>query len=183
MSSCCGFRSGPDAPLRIQSVCALFTHTGYLTPRHDVKRQKSTLFYRKRLCVIYFGLMREAVCFTSGRQNDQLVQRISGFCLGVPSLCIPDTIDLSKALLWLRHLLESGRNLQTSISGTGDDGFFVSLRGVPVDKFSWFFAGNRVRLSLSRHRCAAAAHQIWAEHGTARGPYPTQVSTHDPFTI
>lgn len=66
-------------------------------------------------------------------------------------------------------------------SSKGDDGFIVSLRAMHVDKFSLSFAGNWVCLSLSRHQCAAAAHQIGTEreHCWTAGyqvQYPTQVS-------
>lgn len=45
--------------LRLQpSHCAPFTHTGYLTPRQDVKRQNTALFYSVRLGVIHFGLLQ-----------------------------------------------------------------------------------------------------------------------------
>lgn len=52
-----------------------------LSPRHDVKRQKPTLFYRKRLCVIHFELLRGPVCFSPGRRNGQVVCCYSVVCL------------------------------------------------------------------------------------------------------
>lgn len=186
-------RSGPDALLRTPSPAltqrALYAHWIFdsSVPRHDVKRQKTALFYRKRLCVIHFGLLRGPVCFSSGRRNDQFIH---GFGVGFldflsPFLC-RCTVALSKDF-WLQDSLENRRYLRTFLSGInqkkGDDGcFIVTVRVVYVDKFSVSIAGNRVCLSLSRHHCPAAAHQVGTErqHWTARYrvPYSTQVSTY-----
>ncbi len=151
-----------------------------LGPRHDVKRQKTALFYRKRLCVIHSGLWREPVCFSSGIRSDQLINCLSRFSYTLLSSFTSETV---------REGLFTSRRINRSLSAEitirvklqGDDGFTVPLRVVHVDKFGLSFAGNRVCLSLSRHHCAAAAYQIGTErqHWTARYRLAntTQVST------
>lgn len=155
-----------------------------LSPRQDVKRQKTALFYRKRLGVIHFGLVRVPVCFSSGRQNYQLFNGCSGVCLGFLTpfyfrYCRSGKEGfITPALTWKSSAFA---DISVRDKSKGDYGFIVPVCAVHLDKFSLSFAWNGVCLSLSRHHSAAAAHQIGRErqHWTARYrlPYPTQVST------
>lgn len=65
----------------------------------------------------------------------------------------------------------------------GSHGFVDILRAVRVAIVSLSVGGDRVRLSLSKHHGAAAAHQVRTERQrwTSRDPDPAQVSSW-PFT-
>lgn len=155
-----------------------------LDPRHDVKRQNPTLFYRKRLCVIHFELLRGPVCFSSGRRNDQPVEGLSGasldlLCTSLSGYCRSVKQGfITSGFTWKSSVFA---DISIRAKSNGDDGFIAPIRAVHVVNFIPSFGGNRVCLSLSRHHCAAAAHQLGAErqHWTTRYrvPYPTQVST------
>lgn len=70
-----GFLWGPDALLRTPSPALLSARIlrtrdiWLLGPRHDVKRHKPQLFYRKRLCVIHCVLVSGPACFSSRKKK------------------------------------------------------------------------------------------------------------------
>lgn len=78
----CAFTHSVSSPQRAFYAEWIFDSSA---PRHDVKRRKTTLFYRKRQRVSHFGPLRGPLCFSWCTQNDHIGNVHSGTRVAFPS--------------------------------------------------------------------------------------------------